>query len=174
MAAAPDGTGAAARERAGCARAWRLGGRPNGLSGRGCGGGDSEALEGLALATVWLDDERATLDALERSYSLYRQAGDRLGAARTALWLGLCSQYIRGQWAVASGWLGRAERLLDGLEPASEHALLAVWRGHFALLADHDLPEARRPGRPRPSRSAVGSATTRSRRTPARSRGSSS
>jgi ATP/maltotriose-dependent transcriptional regulator MalT len=107
-------------------------------------GETAQALEGLALATLWLDDERATFRALERSYALYRQGEDRLGAARTALWLGLCSQYLRGQRAVASGWLGRAERLLEGLEPASEHALLAVWQGHFALLADHDLAESRR------------------------------
>jgi ATP/maltotriose-dependent transcriptional regulator MalT len=103
-----------------------------------------EALEGLALGTLWLDEERVTLESLERAYTLYRQGDDRLGAARTALWLGLCSVYLRGQPAVASGWLGRAERLLEGLEPASEHALLSAWQAHFALLGDHDLEGARR------------------------------
>jgi DNA-binding NarL/FixJ family response regulator len=108
------------------------------------GGESAEALEGLASAILWLDDQRATFHALERAYSLYRQAGDRLGAARMATWLGLGSQYLRGEWAVASGWLERAGRLLDGLEPAPEHAWLAIWRSHFAFIAGHDLETARR------------------------------
>lgn len=102
-----------------------------------------EALEGLALATLWLDDDRV-LGSLERAYALFRQRDDRPGAARAALWLGLASYYLRGRLAVASGWLGRADRLLEGLGPSSERALLAVWQGHFALLAEHDLEKAAR------------------------------
>jgi ATP/maltotriose-dependent transcriptional regulator MalT len=102
-----------------------------------------EALEGLALATLWLDDDRV-LGSLERAYTLFRKNDDRLGAARSALWLGLATYYLRGRLAVANGWLGRADRLLEGLEPSSERALLSVWQGHFALLTEHDLGKAAR------------------------------
>ncbi len=78
-----------------------------------------EALEGLALATLWLDDDRV-LGSLERAYTLFRKNDDRLGAARSALWLGLATYYLRGRLAVANGWLGRADRLLEGLGPSSE------------------------------------------------------
>jgi DNA-binding NarL/FixJ family response regulator len=101
-----------------------------------------EALEGLGRATVWLDDPDTVFSVSERAYSLYRKRGDRLGAARAALQLGLAAQYLRGQAAVASGWLERSARLLEGVEPAAEHGWLGVWRAHFALLGDHDLEGA--------------------------------
>ncbi|HEV8574397.1 MAG TPA: hypothetical protein VGR43_06770 [Dehalococcoidia bacterium] len=45
-----------------------------------------EALEGLAEACWWQHDEARTFEAREKAYNLYRQAGDRQGAARMATW----------------------------------------------------------------------------------------
>lgn len=86
----------------------------------------AEALEGLAWAAWWLNDADATFAARERAYALYRAAGDRRGAARMATWLGTDHVDFRGELAVAQGWLGRARRLLEGLEPGAEHGWLWV------------------------------------------------
>ncbi len=50
-------------------------------------GGAAEALEWLSWAAWWLDDVDACIDARERAYRAYRDAGADRAAARMALWL---------------------------------------------------------------------------------------
>ncbi len=99
----------------------------------------AEAHEGLSWAAWWLDDVDVVFAARDRAYRLYRQRGDRAAAARTATWLACDELDFHGASAVASGWLGRARRLLDQLEPGPEHGWLAFFEGYIALGAgDHD------------------------------------
>ena len=94
-----------------------------------------EAFEGLSWAAWWLDDAEATFAARERSYQLHRQAGDTASAARMATWLAADQLDFHGAAAVASGWLRRARRLLDPLEPGPAHGWLAFHEGYIALGA---------------------------------------
>ena len=71
-----------------------------------------EALEGLGLAAWWLDLAEVVFDARERAYRGYRERDNPVSAARLAVWLAWDSAAFRGEEAVASGWLGRARRLL--------------------------------------------------------------
>ena len=91
-----------------------------------------EALEGLSWAAWWLDDGDAVFAARERAYRLYRSRADAAGAARMATWLAADQLDFFGAWAVASGWLRRAHRLLDELEPGPEHGWLAFHEGYLA------------------------------------------
>jgi LuxR family transcriptional regulator, maltose regulon positive regulatory protein len=92
-----------------------------------------QALEGLSWSAWWLDDGEAVFDARERAYRLYRKRGDATGAARMATWLAVDHLDFHGAVAVASGWLQRAHRLLDPLEPGPEHGWLAFQDGYVAL-----------------------------------------
>ncbi len=113
-----------------------------------------EALEGLSWAAWWLDDGDAVFATRERAYRLYRSRGDAAGAARMATWLAADQLDFFGAWAVASGWLRRAHRLLDGLEPGPEHGWLAFHEGYLAhaegdtgtatALAEHAIELGRR------------------------------
>jgi LuxR family maltose regulon positive regulatory protein len=91
-----------------------------------------EAFEGLSWAAWWLDEGDAVFDARERAYHLYRTRGDAAAAARMATWLAADQLDFRGARAVASGWLRRAHRLLDPLEPGPEHGWLAFHEGFLA------------------------------------------
>jgi DNA-binding CsgD family transcriptional regulator len=101
-----------------------------------------EALEGLGLAAWWLDDARTMFDARERAYRLFVATGDRRGAARLATWLAWDYEAFRGELAVANGWLGRARRQLEGLEPSPELATLLLREAEMALR--HGGGDARR------------------------------
>jgi LuxR family transcriptional regulator, maltose regulon positive regulatory protein len=90
------------------------------------------AQEGLSWAAWWLDDGDTLFAARERAFTLYRDGGDRRGAARMALWRGVDELDFRSSWAVAGGWLQRAERLLEGIEPGPEHGWLAFHEGYIA------------------------------------------
>jgi DNA-binding NarL/FixJ family response regulator len=90
------------------------------------------AHEGLSWAAWWLDDGDTVFAARERAFTLYRDAGNTEGAARMALWLAVDELDFRSSWAVASGWLQRAERLLEGVEPGAEHGWLAFHAGFLA------------------------------------------
>lgn len=103
-----------------------------------------EAHEGLALAGWWLDEADIVFDARERAYRLYRDRDDRTGAARIAVWLAWDTWAFRGEHAVASGWLQRARRLLDGLGDTPELAWLELREGALALLDEGDPDRAHR------------------------------
>jgi LuxR family maltose regulon positive regulatory protein len=91
-----------------------------------------EAFEGLSWAAWWLDDSGVLFDARERAYRLYKRRGDATGAARMATWLACDQLDFRGAFAVASGWLARAHRLLDPLERTPDHGWLAFLEGYLA------------------------------------------
>lgn len=103
--------------------------------------GDSpEAFEGIGIAQWWLDDAEATIHARERAYRLYRERGDPVAAARVASALAWDSVLFGGRTAVARGWLGRSERLLDGQPLCVEHAWLAIREAEVGLSADEPEP----------------------------------
>jgi RNA polymerase sigma factor (sigma-70 family) len=58
-----------------------------------------------------------------------------------ATWLAADQLDFFGAWSVASGWLRRAHRLLDTLEPGPEHGWLAFHEGYLAH-ADGDTETA--------------------------------
>jgi DNA-binding NarL/FixJ family response regulator len=99
-----------------------------------------EALEGSSWAAWWLDDADAVFEARERAYRLYRKRGDPAGAARMATWIAADQLDFHGAAAVAGGWLRRARRLLDPLEPGPDHGWLAFHEGYVAHAGgDGDL-----------------------------------
>jgi hypothetical protein len=71
-----------------------------------------------------LEDE--SMRGLERAHALYADAGATLRAVRSAFWLGL-NLALRGEVGGATGWLGRAQRLLEREEGDS------VERGYLLL-----------------------------------------
>ena len=105
-------------------------------------GEHAEALEGLGLAAWWLDDGALTLDSRERAYRIYREKDDALGAARMAIWLSWDYLAYRAAFAVASGWLERARRLLEGRERSSEYGWLLVREGEIEIFRRHDPRKA--------------------------------
>jgi ATP/maltotriose-dependent transcriptional regulator MalT len=103
-----------------------------------------EAYEALGFAAYWQDDVATLFDSRERAYRLYRARGDQRGAGRMACMLADDSLLFRNQEAVSNGWLQRAHRLLDDLEPALEHGMLAAFEGFHALQFRHDVAAAQR------------------------------
>lgn len=92
-----------------------------------------EALEGLSWAAWWLDDADTCFDARQRAFRLYRGRGDAASAARMATWLAADHLDFRGAFAVASGWLQRARRLIATLDPQPDYGWLAFHEGYIAL-----------------------------------------
>jgi LuxR family transcriptional regulator, maltose regulon positive regulatory protein len=103
-----------------------------------------EAFEGLGMACWWQEEYAIAVEARERAYRLFRQSSNARAAARMAIWLSNDYADFRGETAVANGWIQRAERLLDGVPPSPEHALLAYQKAHVALMGQRDPVAARR------------------------------
>ncbi len=91
-----------------------------------------EAQEGLSWAAWWLDDADTLFSARERAFHLYLRASDSASAARMATWLAADEIDFHGAAAVANGWLRRAHRLLEPLEPGPAHSWLAFHDGFLA------------------------------------------
>ncbi|HEX6680420.1 MAG TPA: hypothetical protein VF063_07220, partial [Gaiellaceae bacterium] len=73
---------------------------------------DAHDLELLATTAYMLGDEKACRRALERAYHGYEEAHAPRPAVRCAFWIGM-QLALRGEMGPATGWLGRAQRLLD-------------------------------------------------------------
>jgi DNA-binding CsgD family transcriptional regulator len=72
----------------------------------------AQDLELLATSAYMLGRESEYLGLLERAYRAYLDCGRSLAALRCAFWIGI-SFASRGEIGRASGWLGRAQRVLD-------------------------------------------------------------
>ena len=89
---------------------------------------EAEDLELLATAAYMIGDEDDYLGALERAHRAHVDTGQPLRAVRCAFWLG-GTLARRGEVGQASGWLGRAQRMLD------RHAGETVEHGYLLLPA---------------------------------------
>jgi ATP/maltotriose-dependent transcriptional regulator MalT len=70
-------------------------------------------LELLAVTAFMLGREDESTRALERAHQGHSEAGDRLRASRCGFWIGM-TLLLRGELGPATGWLGRAQRLIEG------------------------------------------------------------
>ena len=69
-------------------------------------------LELLATSASMIGRDDECLGSLERAYHVYLEAGEALRAVRCAFWVGI-NLALHGEVGRASGWLGRAQRLVD-------------------------------------------------------------
>jgi DNA-binding NarL/FixJ family response regulator len=86
----------------------------------------------LSWAAWWLDDADTVFDARERACRLYRKRGDVASGARMATWLAADHLDFHGAFAVANGWLQRARRWLQTVEPRPDHGWLTFHEGYIA------------------------------------------
>ncbi|MDM0049720.1 helix-turn-helix transcriptional regulator [Variovorax sp. J22R115] len=71
-----------------------------------------EDLESLAISAYLVGRDEDYLKALARAHQAHLVAGEGVRAVRCAFWLGL-RLLFRGETGSASGWLARAQRLLE-------------------------------------------------------------
>ena len=92
----------------------------------------ADDLELLATAAYMVGRDDDYVGALERAHHAHVDAGRTLRAVRCAFWAGLCLAF-RGNRGRATGWFGRAQRLLAREDPG------CVERGYLLLpvIEDH-------------------------------------
>jgi DNA-binding CsgD family transcriptional regulator/tetratricopeptide (TPR) repeat protein len=102
----------------------------------------AEDLELLATAAYLLGRMEDCLRALQRAQQLHAGGGDPRRAARCAFWMTF-HYGSRGDLAQASGWFGRANRLLENERgECAEHGYLMISAAYQQLMAG-DHAEAR-------------------------------
>lgn len=84
---------------------------------------EPEDLERLAVSAYLIGRDEEFVRLLERAHHAHLEGGEHPRAARCAFWTGL-SLLLRGETGPATGWLGRAQRLLEGRECAERGYLL--------------------------------------------------
>jgi len=87
----------------------------------------------LATAAFLVGRHNDCIQALQRAHQAHLDAGDQHAAVRSAFWLAMTLR-DRGEYAVASGWISRADRLLEAFEQDTvEHGYVLFFRmlGHI-------------------------------------------
>jgi DNA-binding CsgD family transcriptional regulator len=92
-----------------------------------------------AQASLLVGKEREGLETLARAHQSFLALGESRAAARCAFWLGFIA-LLGGDVAQASGWLSRAERLLE------EHSE-CVEKGYLFLPVGYRLVNGAEPGK---------------------------
>jgi DNA-binding CsgD family transcriptional regulator len=92
----------------------------------------AEALLGMGDALFWLGQGARSVTFFERAYAEFRRIGDQMNAAWTAISLSLTYGSDLGNRAAASGWIARAERVLEGLEASPLHGWVSLVRAEGA------------------------------------------
>ena len=102
-------------------------------------------LELLAWSAYLTDEIVQVVPILERAYAGYVAAGNKERAAAVAVQLAHEYGSVRLQKAIGSGWLSRAERLLEDEPEGIAHGYLALERGLDAVKT-HDYESAQELG----------------------------
>jgi DNA-binding CsgD family transcriptional regulator/tetratricopeptide (TPR) repeat protein len=92
----------------------------------------AEVLDGLSQVAHFEGQYDSAIELKERAFAAYRQAHKPVEAAHSARWLAFLHGTFHGNFAVASGWMARAERLLEGVEDCAAHGWLILDRAPFS------------------------------------------
>ncbi len=85
----------------------------------------AEDLELLSVCAFMLGRDDDSIAWLERAHQRFVEAGEEQRAAHSAVWIGL-NLASRGQIGPATGWLGRARRILEHEDECAEHGYLLL------------------------------------------------
>jgi class 3 adenylate cyclase len=91
-------------------------------------------LEAFAVAAFFSARVDIQIEAKERAFKAHLAADEAVRAATVALELSQVYAY-QGKSSIASGWVRRAERLLDGKPESNAHGYLALAKGEAAKRA---------------------------------------
>ena len=91
-----------------------------------------EVLDGLSEVAHFEGDYDQAIALKERAFAAYRRQGKRVDAADVARWLAFLHGTFHGNFSVASGWMGRAESLLEGVDECAAHGWLILDRAPFS------------------------------------------
>jgi len=94
-----------------------------------------EVLDGLGDAVHFQGEFERAIELKERAFAKYRAADQPVQAAEVARWLAFMHGTFHGNMAVASGWMSRAESVLDGVEHCAAHGWLILLRAPFTSNA---------------------------------------
>lgn len=98
----------------------------------------TDDLELFAMSAYLTGREDDYLSALERAHLALIEAGRSTRATRSAFWIGLCLLF-RGRTGPATGWFGRAQRLLDReAQGCAEHGYLLLPRAERELASSNE------------------------------------
>jgi DNA-binding CsgD family transcriptional regulator/tetratricopeptide (TPR) repeat protein len=95
-------------------------------------GETAEVLDGLSQVAHFEGEYESATELKERAFAAYRREGRPVEAANTARWLGFLHATFQGNFAAASGWMARAERMLEGVEECAAHGWLILDRAPFS------------------------------------------
>lgn len=102
-----------------------------------------DAHEGIGLAQWFLGDVEAGIASRERAFEGYARAARCDDAARVAVWVSH-QHFIGGRASAARGWLGRAERALEGADTCAGRGWVAVERARHTANVEEQITHARR------------------------------
>jgi DNA-binding CsgD family transcriptional regulator len=94
-------------------------------------GETAEVLDGLSEVAHFQAEYERAIDLKERAFAAYRRCGKAVQAADTARWLAFLYGTFHGNFAVASGWIARAETLLESVDECAAHGWLVLDRAPF-------------------------------------------
>lgn len=94
----------------------------------------AQELELLAEAAWWLGMLPTAIEVRERAYSAAIKSGETETAVVVAVWLAR-DHLFRNSLSVASAWLSRADRLLEGVPENPGHGWVAATRAFHDALA---------------------------------------
>jgi DNA-binding NarL/FixJ family response regulator len=90
-----------------------------------------EALDGLSEVAHFAGDYELAISLKERAFAAYVREGKPVEAADLARWLAFLHGTYHGNWSAASGWMGRAESLLEEVDECAAHGWLILDRAPF-------------------------------------------
>jgi len=94
-------------------------------------GETAEVLDGLGQAALFQGRYAQAIELKERAFAAYRRRDRRAEAAELARWLAFIHGTVHGNMAAASGWMARAESLLEGVDECAAHGWLTLDRAPF-------------------------------------------
>ena len=91
-----------------------------------------EALDGLSEVANFEGEYERAIGLKEEAFAAYRERDKPVEASHAARWLGFMYATYHGNYAVASGWIARAESLLEGVEECAAHGWLILDHAPFS------------------------------------------